>query len=97
MGVWANFHGGFLVDFALLSWLTVYVVVEGLHGRINRQGLLLILFGLTLSYAATLLNPSGVGLWTWLIKSLLLSRAEKIPEWAPCTTSFPSQLSSGFM
>jgi hypothetical protein len=83
MALWANLHGGFVVGLGLLSWVVFCALVEWLRGRMTRQRFLLILFGVALSYPATLLNPYGVDLWEWLVRSLSVSRASHILEWQP--------------
>jgi hypothetical protein len=96
MGLWANLHGGFLAGLGLLSWLTICILTEWLQGRTTHRGLLLPVFGLALSYAATLVNPYGVGLWKWLVRSLLESRADKITEWGPVHGVDPQWAVIGF-
>jgi hypothetical protein len=59
--VWANLHGGFVIGLGIL--LIALVTVRGDAGRAGRRRLLVVT---ALSAAATLLNPSGVGAWTYL-------------------------------
>ena len=62
----------------------------------TRQRFLLILFGVALSYPATLLNPYGVDLWEWLVRSLSVSRASHIIEWQPAHLFQPQSSIIGF-
>jgi hypothetical protein len=96
MSLWANLHGGFVVGLGLMSLLAIYITMEWLHGRTTQQRLLFTVLGLASSYAATLVNPYGVGLWTWLARSLSESRSDKITEWAPMYGFEPQSAVIGF-
>ncbi len=80
--IWANAHGGFLAGLCLLAAYlagraTEAFVTPRLPAR--RYVLLFGLIGLATA-AATLLNPYGIGLHAWLIRSLGEPRPE-ILEW----------------
>jgi hypothetical protein len=79
--IWTNAHGAWIVGFAALAvWLAADVVgtpAADLSSRL--RGSLLILLG---SLAATLVNPYGVGQWTFLHDTVGLSRLE-ITDWVP--------------
>jgi hypothetical protein len=83
MCLWVNLHGGFIVGLALISWLNIYLLVEWLQHHIKLKRVFIALSAWFLSLAATLINPYGIGLWAWLVRSLSASRAFKIIEWAP--------------
>jgi hypothetical protein len=85
--MWTNAHGGFLAGVAILG---LAVIVEGLLGmqRAGSLGALLrgpflplTAAGLT-SLLATLVNPYGFGLWTFLLETATVARPE-IVEWQP--------------
>jgi len=79
MAVWANLHGGWIVGLATLgAWVLVRLVrpVEGGPSRAMLAGVGLV------SVAATLINPYGVGLWTFLRDTVGLSRPD-IRDWQP--------------
>ncbi len=78
--VWANAHGSFILVPLVcgLAWL------DDLHDRAPRRHTML---GVALAAVlATLLNPSGLGVWTYaanLASSATL--AERVSEWQPTT------------
>jgi hypothetical protein len=64
MLLWANLHGGFILGFLvwgayLAGWLVDYFVTRSASFDILKR---LVMVGL-FSFLATLLNPSGIGLW----------------------------------
>jgi len=79
MALWGNLHGAWLVGFATLSvWVLIRMLRLGAP-RIDRRWLLGVwAAGVT----ATLLNPYGTGLWTYLHQTVGLSRPE-IRDWQP--------------
>jgi hypothetical protein len=86
--LWTNCHGGFLAGLAVfLVWCSVRLVVRSWHawrGGAPREGpgpLLLILTS-ALSILATLVNPYGLGLITFLLQTATVPRPE-ISEWQP--------------
>lgn len=79
--LWANTHGGFAVGLgalALYSTATYAVALREGRRREARSALLL----LAASAAVTLVNPYGVGLWSFLYSSVSMDRPY-LPEWAP--------------
>jgi hypothetical protein len=79
MLAWANLHGGWIVGLLVVSiWAFVRFVRRG-DGAIERRWLALLWIGCV---AATLVNPYGVGLWTFLRDTVGLSRPG-IADWAP--------------
>lgn len=79
MAAWANLHGGWIVGLGVLSiWTAVRFLRRGPEA-IERHRLVLLWLACV---AATLMNPYGVGLWTFLRETVGLSRPE-IRDWAP--------------
>jgi hypothetical protein len=75
--VWANLHGGWIVGLAILA---TWVGCDALEQRtmrsiVNGAGLV------AASTAATLINPYGIGQWTFLQQTVGLSR--DISDWIP--------------
>jgi hypothetical protein len=64
LAVWANLHGGFVAGLGVLLW-----------AAIRRAGFIPV----ALAVMATLLNPYGVGLWTFLARTL--GPRPDIAEW----------------
>lgn len=89
--VWANAHGGFLAGVAFLG---LAVLIEG-YGALAAGGWQALWHGpfLALAQAAlaalagTLVNPYGLGLWRFLLRTATVARPE-IVEWQPLA-SFP--------
>jgi hypothetical protein len=77
MLAWANLHGGWTVGFGVIS-IWVLVRFLGSHGA-DRLWLGLLWTG---SVAATLVNPYGTGLWTFLRETVGPSR-RGIADWQP--------------
>jgi hypothetical protein len=76
--VWANTHGAWIVGYAALC---AWIFGDVLETRSARA--LVLGCGLAGSAAlATLLNPYGLGLWTFLQTTVGLSRSD-ISDWAP--------------
>jgi hypothetical protein len=71
--VWANCHGGWIVGIAVLgAWAVTEVWQAPAHWRYW--------MGLTVTcVAATLVNPYGLGLWTFMASTVRMTRA--IDEW----------------
>lgn len=74
--LWANLHGGWLVGAGLLA---MYGAVRAWRVAAERARWLLLM---SASFAATLVNPYGVGLWGLLATTVRPSRPE-ITEWQP--------------
>lgn len=78
--LWANLHGGFLAGFAVLL---VWAAVESLRRRLRRESLPgQLLLCVPISFAASLLNPYGIRLWEFLLRTATVERPEII-EWVP--------------
>ena len=79
MIAWTNLHGGWLVGLGVLSiWIVVRLIRRDPEGLERRW-----LGGVWLaSIAATLVNPYGTGLWTFLRETVGLSRPG-IFDWLP--------------
>jgi hypothetical protein len=78
-GVWANFHGGWIVGGGVLVLWLIGTALTNAQGR--RDAAVLVSIGVA-SLAATLLNPYGFGLWRFLFDTVGTKRAE-ITEWQP--------------
>jgi hypothetical protein len=85
--IWVNTHGGWIVGMgALLVWTGA--VLAGVVDRVSRR------MGLTAAaagVAATLLNPYGYALWTFLGQTVGLDRPN-INDWRPLLDSGPQVL-----
>ncbi len=84
MCFWANSHGGFAAGLAILG---VGHAVTGLqllwrNGLTHREIPLKLTLITIASFAATLLNPYGIGLWQFMLDALKLPRPE-IADWGP--------------
>jgi hypothetical protein len=73
LAIWANLHGGFVAGLGVLMLWAIVGVVEG--------GGLSVMFPVAAACAATVLNPYGVGLWTFLWRNL--GPRPDIAEWQP--------------
>ncbi len=90
--VWTNAHGGFLAGVAFLG---LAVLIEG-YRTLSTAGWRALLADpfVTLAQAslaalaATLINPYGLGLWRFLLRTATVARPE-IVEWQPLAT-FPA-------
>jgi hypothetical protein len=88
--VWANFHGGFLAGLALLlAWAAARAGRSPLPAIFPRcprlekpSGWRTIAACCTLSLLATLLNPYGLGLIRFLLRTATVARPD-IEEWGP--------------
>ena len=80
--VWANAHGGFLAGLCLLVAYLAGRSVESVFARCESWRKHALRFGLlaAVTAATTLLNPYGIGLHIWLLRSLGEPRPE-ILEW----------------
>jgi hypothetical protein len=76
--LWANAHGAWIVGYAVLMvWVAIETIERRTMGAVRRGGVLL-----ALSLLATLVNPYGVGQWSFLLQTVGLSRAD-ITDWVP--------------
>lgn len=74
--LWVNFHGGFLAG---LGFLGIWTVV---HTTLHSNNWLRILPPVILSFIAVIINPYGLDLITFLLRTATVSRPE-IGEWQP--------------
>jgi hypothetical protein len=81
--LWANLHGGWIVGGALVA---LWTGVAWIERRDERWPLLLV--GAA-SLAATLLNPYGAGLWTFLLETVRFGR-DHVSEWQPIWRTGPA-------
>jgi hypothetical protein len=87
---WVNFHGGFLSGAGILFvWLAARVSLTTWRGWTSRAPVMVAKETLGREVApvvaallATLANPYGVGLWTFLLRTATVPRPE-IAEWQP--------------
>jgi len=88
--VWTNAHGGFLAGIGFLGLAVIVEAVQTLQvagsARVLLQPpfLLLARAGLA-ALGATLVNPYGLRLWTFLLKTATVPRPE-IEDWQPLVT-----------
>lgn len=83
--IWANFHADFVIGLGLFS---AYIFFEFLKERNVRQTAFHILI-LLLSFAATFVNPYGIGLHKALLNEIISmgTTSRNISEWVPVSTS----------
>lgn len=74
--LWVNFHGGILAG---LGFLGIWALI---HTLLNRAQWLRIIPPVLLSFLAVLINPYGLDLITFLLRTATVPRAE-IVEWQP--------------
>jgi hypothetical protein len=84
--VWANLHGGWIVGGSILVLWLVGRAVDQRSTRNLRVPLVIF----ALSAAATLANPYGWRLWTFLGNTVSMSRGD-ISEWQPYWVDFEVQ------
>jgi hypothetical protein len=93
IGLWANLHGSFLLGLLLIGIHLAGATVVGLLHRSERGALSVrrLLVVLIASTAATLANPAGVGLYSYL-RSVLSNPllADVTTEWNPTSLGFLS-------
>jgi hypothetical protein len=87
--LWANLHGSFPL---VLVLVTISLVAEVLDRRSIRAPSTRLLGAVTLaSLAATLVNPFGVGVWTYLVSLATNSTiSSRVSEWRPPTPLDPT-------
>jgi hypothetical protein len=78
---WANLHGGWIVGIAVLGLWTATELFDSRRAASDRAP---IAIAAAASAAATLVNPFGVGLWTFLLQTVRLDRSD-IADWQPVT------------
>lgn len=74
--LWANLHGGFLAGLGILCFWAA------LHVTVHRQAWRHIIPPTLISIAATLVNPYGIDLLTFLLRTATVPRPE-ILDWQP--------------
>ena len=85
---WINLHGGWIVGFAVLSaWCGTSAIQQWWERRVIAWELLLIPLA---SFLATLLNPYGWTMWTFMASTVRFSR--DIQEWQPIYVTMPTGL-----
>ena len=82
-GLWVNLHGGWIVGAAVLG---VWAAVRCLHARTSPSDRVLFALVGVAAIAATLLNPYGLGLWTFLAETVRFERTG-IQDWSSILTS----------
>jgi hypothetical protein len=87
--LWANLHPGFLAGIGVLAiWSLTELGARSLSPRAgeipNGPSTRVILTVLTTSTLATILNPHGLDLWTFLYRTATVPRPD-ITEWQPLT------------
>jgi hypothetical protein len=80
---WANLHGGWILGAGVLG---IWTAAQVLDSRRAAADLRNIVIAAVASAAATLVNPFGVGLWTFLLRTVRVDRAD-ITDWQPVTYS----------
>ena len=80
--LWANFHGGWLVGVGAVA---VWCTGEAYAARTRRAAALVVGVAL-LCAAATLINPYGWGLWSFLLGTVRFGR-DAIREWGAAWTN----------
>lgn len=79
LALWANLHGGWIVGLATVG---VWTLGDAWEKRASGWRALAVVGYPAAAAAATLLNPYGVGLWTFLLETVRFGR-EAITEWGP--------------
>ena len=84
MILWVNLHGGFLMGlFMLFIFFLHYSFFSAKKKKLGTSRSVLVVWGLFIVAAlATLVNPYGIGLWKFLLRSLSEPRLQ-IGEWRP--------------
>ncbi len=77
MALWVNFHGGWVVGLGVVG---LWAALRMLHASGRERGCLAAL--VVASAAATLVNPYGVGMWTFLAETVRVHRP-MIADWQP--------------
>jgi hypothetical protein len=77
MAAWVNLHGGWILGLAMLGlWMAITAVTASWRERMVLLGVL------AASVAATLVNPYGYGMWTFLAATVGIERP-MISDWLP--------------
>ncbi len=76
MVLWTNLHGGFLAGMGILAlWMAAHLLI-------NRKDWRKVIPPVLLSLATVLVNPYGLGLITFLLRTATVARPE-IEDWQP--------------
>jgi hypothetical protein len=79
LAIWTNFHGGWLVGMGSLSaWMAAKWIEPGVDGKDRLYATLVAV----VAALATLINPYGYRMWTFLNTTVGLQRTD-IKEWLP--------------
>jgi hypothetical protein len=73
--LWSNLHGGFVAALAIMAANLIATLVS--RRFLDRN----LLYVTILSVAATLVNPYGMELWTFLLRSMTETPLQLIEEW----------------
>jgi len=84
MAVWVNVHGGWIVGLAVLGLWTAARIFDTRRDLSPAHRLMLAAVGL-LAVGATLINPYGIEMWTFLSGTVRLGR-DDIEEWGSILT-----------
>jgi len=79
--LWVNLHGGFVAGLGALGLFSLWKVFAGGFRAGSARIALVRSLPLALSVIASVLNPYGINLWSFLAKDLFLDRP--ITEWQP--------------
>jgi hypothetical protein len=83
LALWANFHGGWIVGLGALGiWAAGSSLARGTSWPRRAELMALV----AAAAAATLINPYGIGLWSFLRSTVGLGRPD-ISEWHPITSA----------
>ncbi len=77
--IWANTHGGFLAGLAALAVYSIYTCADALSKKMPWEAARTILFFAS-AVGVTLINPYGIGLWSYLCSSIRTARPYLL-EW----------------
>ncbi len=83
---WVNLHGGWIVGIGVFGfWASATATIgQTLRGRVVVLGLLL-----AAASAATLINPYGIGMWSFLAETVRVERPN-IADWEPLLSLPPA-------
>lgn len=84
MAVWSNLHAGFISGLILVGFYALCFLFEDLTARKRLSGATkTLLSALAISGLATLINPYGIGLWTYLPHLFFMPINAQIDECKP--------------
>ena len=82
MGLWVNFHGGFLAGYGVLGAYAAGLGIDVMRGKATPAHAKIAVLVTALAGVATLLNPYGLELHRWLLWSLVEPN-QNVTEWQP--------------